>query len=201
MRQRTDRTIADVLGIVLARGVFELSAGQNPKLESLLSLFYDSVSDRCAEFVEVPAEAVPDPYHNLLVHSDHMTVTVEAFHESLVDVRVLEVREEEIEYARKILLTRKSDEDPVLFGIVRIHFKHLDESVREEIRGRRTPLGRILINHNVMRYVQPLSYWAIKAGEDLAKYLNLKIGDTTYGRTAIIYCDEEPAIELLEVVV
>lgn len=178
-----------------------MSAGRTLTLDNLLRLFYSSGTELCAQFVDVPAGELPVPYHNLLVHSDHMTVTVEAFHESLVDVNVLQVRTEKDEYSRKILLTKKKDAGPVLFGIVRIHSQHLDETVRQEIRLCRTPLGRILINHNVLRYVEPQSYWAVTVGEDLARYLNLDVGDTTYGRTAIIYCDQEPAIELLEVVV
>ena len=38
------------------------------------------------------------------------------------------------------------------------------------------------------------------AGPVLQRLLNLQPGDLCYGRTAIIYCDEQPAIQLLEVV-
>ena len=48
----------------------------------------------------VPAAEVPPPYHGLLVHSEHMTVTVEEFHGGLVDVQVLDSRRAGESYAR-----------------------------------------------------------------------------------------------------
>ena len=74
-----------------------------PTLDHLYSLFPDS-PDR-PDAVEVPAADVPQPYHRLLVHTHHMTVTVEEFYRSPVDVRVLDCRRTGNEYARKILLT------------------------------------------------------------------------------------------------
>ena len=46
-------------------------------LDDLFALFPDR-SDR-PTVETVPAEAVPEPYRGLLVHSHHMTVTVERF--------------------------------------------------------------------------------------------------------------------------
>src|SRR2546421_10210646 len=68
----------------------------------------------------LPPEALPEPYRGLLVHNHHMTVTVEAFYGSLVDVRVLERLHDGDTYARKILLALQSDGRIVQSGIVRI---------------------------------------------------------------------------------
>src|SRR4051794_29486437 len=54
----------------------------------------------------VPAEEVPAPYHGLLVHTHHMTVPVERFYGSRVDVRVLACRRNGEESAGKTLLPR-----------------------------------------------------------------------------------------------
>ena len=35
------------------------------------------------------ADAMPEPFSNLLAHEHHMTITVEEYHGDLVDVRVL----------------------------------------------------------------------------------------------------------------
>jgi hypothetical protein len=40
----------------------------------------------------------------------------------------------------------------------------------------------------------------VECGPVLAKLFGVPIGTTTYGRTALLYCDEDPAIELLEIV-
>ena len=59
-----------------------------PNLTDFLALFPPADWLRAYEYI--PAEQMPEPYHQLLVHEHHMTVTVEAHHGCLVDVRVLE---------------------------------------------------------------------------------------------------------------
>ena len=72
--------------------------------------------------------------------------------------------------------------------------------MRAEIESQNTPLGRILIEHNVMRQVQLISLWKVAPGEELRKLFGLADADVTYGRTALIYCNGVPAVELLEIV-
>ena len=79
-----------------------------PVLDALVDLFYESMSE-LGEFVEIPRGAAPAPYDELLAHDKHMTVTVERFHDSKVDVDVLQVHNSRTHYSRKILLTRQSD--------------------------------------------------------------------------------------------
>ena len=88
----------------------------------------------------------------------------------------------------------------VQYGIVLLNTDKLDPDVWQQIEGEGIPLGRALIEHNVMREVQLVELWRVKAGENLSSLLNIKRGETLYGRTALIYCDGEPAIELLEIV-
>lgn len=170
-----------------------------PDLQTLVSLFYPAPDD-LGTFEEVEAPTLPEPYRQLLAHDEHMTVTVESFHDSPVDVQVLETNVTDSHYSRKILLARKSDGQVVQFGIVRLNFDFLDDQVRREIEGQGTPLGRVLIRHNVLRQVQLSTLWKISAGEDLRKLFGLQKPTVTYGRTALIYCNGEPAVELLEVV-
>ena len=129
-----------------------------------------------------------------------MTVTVESHHGSLVDVRVLEYAKHGDIYRRKILLTRQSDQRVVMFGIVRLHTHYLQEEVRDEIESQQIPLGRVLIDHNVLRRVELGQLWRVTPGEELQRHFNLDSPEVTFGRTAIIHCDEEPAIELVEIV-
>jgi hypothetical protein len=39
----------------------------------------------------------------------------------------------------------------------------------------------------------------ITAGPALARHLQMRSGDVTYGRVATIFCNQQPAIDLLEV--
>ena len=103
-------------------------------------------------------------------------------------------------YCRKILLRRKSDGRVVMFGIIRLHTGYLSEEVRSEIEAEETPLGRVLIEHNVLRRVELGKLWEVIPHEELQRHFNMDSTAVTFGRTAIIHCDGEPAIELVEIV-
>lgn len=170
-----------------------------PDLKGLIGLFYED-SESLGRFEEVGSQDIPDKYRELLAHDDHMTVTVESFHDCRVDVDVLDTRVTGTHYARKILLRRQSDGHVVQFGIVRLNFAYLGPQVRREIERQRTPLGRVLIEHDVLRTVQLVALWKVDAGVELARLLDIPHPSCTYGRTAVIYCNGEPAVEVLEVV-
>lgn len=170
-----------------------------PDLDTLTGLFYRS-RERLGEFTEVTPEQMPDIPRKLLAHNAHMTVTVEEFHHSPVNVRVLEKLVTPQHYARKILLERQSDGRVVQFGIMRVNFDYLSPEVRREIQAEVTPLGRILIEHNVLRRVQLCSLWRIEMGEELKELFGANGLSVAYGRTALIDCNEEPAVELVEIV-
>lgn len=170
-----------------------------PELKALVHLFYPSLGD-LGEFKEVAEGEMPDVPRKLLWHDAHMTVTVESHHGSPVDVRVLDTDVTPTHYSRRILLTRQSDGRVVQFGIVRLNTTFLGQEVRNQIENESTPLGRILIEHNVLRDVRLLSLWRIEPGSDLVEGFGLDKPETCYGRTALIYCDGLPAVELLEIV-
>jgi chorismate-pyruvate lyase len=175
-----------------------MSSSAGPDLHTLFQLFPPATYLR--DFDVVPGEQVPAPYHDLLVHEHHMTVTVEAHHGSLVDVKVLEKRHDGDSYARKILLALQSNDKVVQFGLVRIWLHYCSPEVREEILAEKTPLGRILINHNVLRRIEPTEFFRATPGPDMVKWFGLSKPAPTYGRLALIHCDGKPAVELLEIV-
>jgi hypothetical protein len=88
----------------------------------------------------------------------------------------------------------------VLFGIPRINLRLVADDVRQEIVSQTAPLGRVLIEHNIMREVQLASLYRVEPGPDLCRLMGLVRPATTYGRTAFIYVDGYPAVELLEIV-
>jgi chorismate-pyruvate lyase len=167
-----------------------------PELNALVDLFYPEPLALGA-FVEVPEAELPAVARQLLAHDEHMTVTIEAFHGCPVSVQVLQTHVTATHYARRILLRRQSE--VVQFGIVRLALALLDADVRREIESQQAPLGRVLIEHNVLRNVRLLSLWRIEPGEDLQRLFRIPATGICYGRTALIYCDGVPAVELLEV--
>ncbi|HZY85216.1 MAG TPA: hypothetical protein VFE78_10325, partial [Gemmataceae bacterium] len=128
------------------------------------------------------------------------TVTLEAHHGDLVDVKVLEYRVADDSYARKILLPLKRTGRVVMFGLMRVNFRYCTDAVRQEILAGQTPLGRVLINHNVLRRIEPTAFLRVHPGPAMAGWFGLDAPRPTYGRFALIHCDEQPAVELLEVV-
>jgi hypothetical protein len=88
----------------------------------------------------------------------------------------------------------------VQFGIVRVNLVHVSRLVREEIVAGQTPFGRILINHNVLRRIEPTAFLRIHPGAAMMGWFGLREPCPVYGRLAYIHCDGRPAVELLEVV-
>ena len=169
------------------------------ELSELIRLFFPDATtlggfERCED------RFIPRDYCQLLAHEAHMTVTVEQRHGCSVAVEVLQDQLSVDHYVREILLRRTSDNRVVQYGIVRLKLAAIDPAAREEILGKQTPLGRVLIQHNIMRHVQLLAVWKFHCGPRLANCFGVSQGHETYGRTALIHCNDEPAIELLEIV-
>lgn len=189
----------------------------SPDLQSLVDIFYPNPADLGA-FEEVTGEQLPSEYRRLLDHQEHMTVTVESFFESPVDVEVLAVHKTATHYSRKILLRTQVGGRVAQFGIVRINRSQLPETVMQLIEDQVAPLGRILIENRIMRNVKRLSLWKIQAGWEMRRAFAsselaslrqaLERGPAEsasdpclcYGRTAFLYLDGLPVVELLEIV-
>src|SRR5437899_9001526 len=129
-----------------------------------------------------------------------MTVTVEAHHGDLVSVKILARRHTKDTYARKILLTLQGTGKVVQFGIMAIDLRQCAPQARDEIVAGQTPLGRILIRHNVLRRIEPTAFLRVTPGKTMMQWFGLDRPTPTYGRLAIIHCNERPAVELLEIV-
>lgn len=141
-----------------------------PQLETITAPFFPTLAE-LGEFRLVAVDDMPADYRTLLAHDAHMTVTVEAFHNSMVDVQVLDEHRDGAYYSRTSLLLCRKSRKIVQFGIMRIDLAGLPPIVREEIESRGTPLGRILIRHNVLRHVELHRLWRIKPGPELARRL------------------------------
>lgn len=174
------------------------SSQAGSSLPHLFALF--PPTDYLDDFEFVARDEIPEPYRRLLVHEHHMTVTIEAHYGDLVEVQVLDEHRSQATYARKILLTLQKSKKVVQFGLMQIQLGFCSEAVREEILSRRTPLGRILIEHNVLRRIEPTAFLRVIPGPAMMEWFALNTAQLTYGRLALIHCDHKPAVELLEIV-
>jgi len=192
---------------------------ETPDLNTLAGLFYPRAASAAAAsalapsslgsvvvpavelgtFTRVEAEVMPAGYRELLAHQSHMTVAMERFHDSKVDVEVLDRRTDSRHYSRKIRLRTRSEGRIVQFGIVRLNLDYLAPDVREIVLAEGTPLGRVLIDHGVLMQVRLIGLWQIAPGPDLRLGLEAAECPVIYGRTAMIDFENAPAIELLEI--
>jgi len=131
---------------------------------------------------------------------------------------VLASRREHWTYCRSSLLSVEGTGAPALLGLVRIHLGAIPPDTRDKVLEEKTPLGAILISHDVLRRIEPLAYIEVEATPELAALLGAGApappawhgppgGDPAapgwsaplYGRLAAIHCAGEAAIDLLEV--
>lgn len=157
----------------------------------------------------IPARELPEPHRTLLVHEHHMTVALEAHYGRPVQLEKLAVRQVGDDYARKLLLRAGTDGPVVMAGIMRFLLQHCAEGVRQEILEARKPLGRILIEHDVMREIRAAAFLKVGLQNDLGELFGVietsaagaeETKSHTFGRLAVMLCNGEPAIELLEIV-
>jgi hypothetical protein len=171
--------------------------------EALIELCLPFVADRSqvrTACTEVPPNEMPEPFHWLLVHRNHMTKVLEAQYGRPMELDVVKHHLEDDLYTRKIILRPQGTDVIVEVGIVRLNFRFMTKEVRDEILKRETPLGAILIRHKVLRKVQPRWYLKFPANAPLLAAAGAIFPHTTYGRIGTIYCNHEPAIEVLEIV-
>lgn len=154
------------------------------------------------ECVVVQPDQIPFPADQLLVHHNHMTEVLQHFHGSPVNVSVLEEAFDGDIYTRKISLSPQGESGKVVeWGIARLDLRYLSQEVKAEILAKRLPLGAVLIKHNVLRRVKPRWFMRFpEQGPTTRLFGKLPHAGPVYGRIGTIYCDEEPAIEVLEIV-
>ena len=168
-----------------------------PDFHALYHLFPNSADKPYVEIVL--AEKVPQPYQQLLVHTHHMTVTVEQFYGQPVDVKVLDFLLADHEYARKILLSARHTKSVVQFGLVRIDLSVCPKPVRDAILEGQTPLGRVLIENDMLRRIEPTAFLRVHVSAVMAGWFGCPPGTETYGRLGVIYTGDHPVIEVLEI--
>ncbi len=174
----------------------------NPPFD--LDELYGLFGDRAPEGHEVPAEEMPASARRLLAHHDHMTVTLERHHGGPVELDPLDVVEEGMLYARRILLRRPSDR-VVMFGVMRFDLSSIEASLCERIRSGTTPLGRLLIDDGRLRRIDTHTLVTIEVDRQHRDWMKLRADDgplpnRAWGRLATLSVDGSPAVSLLEVV-
>ena len=148
----------------------------------------------------IAAEEMPDPFRTLLVHEKHMTLTLTAHYGAFLELHVKEMHYEENLYSRKIQLSIPRNDALVEYGLVRLDLRYIPEPVWKEIFQQRTPLGEILLRHNILQRVQPRWYFRLNPGCSILQWLKADLPEPVFGRLGTIFCNGQPAVEVMEVV-
>jgi chorismate-pyruvate lyase len=128
-----------------------------------------------------------------------MTEVLFAYHGRAVGLHVLRRTQVADTYTRFIILTAHDSEQVIETGIVRINLGLLRAAVRQEILDAKKPLGSILIEHDVLRQIEPKWYFRLESSCPMLDHFGSGVR-RAYGRVGLIHCDHQPTIELLEVV-
>jgi hypothetical protein len=171
---------------------------------------WESISEMCRgfadhdavrhDFTELPGSEMPEPYRSLLVHNEHMTHALRRHHGCKVDLYIMERHHEGDLYSRKIFLNRLNTAYTVELGLVRLDLRYVAEEVRRDIVAAQLPLGAVLTRHNVLRRIEPKWFLHFPASSSVLKWFGNRDNVETYGRLGTIYCNHEPAVEVLEIV-
>lgn len=87
---------------------------------------------------------IPSPYHDLLVHENPMTQTLERHVGGPVAIRVLATSSAGRWYSRRVLVVQESSGRPVAMRAVRIKLDAFSAKTRARILRQQAPLGRVL---------------------------------------------------------
>lgn len=146
----------------------------------------------------LPGEAVPEPFHALLVHDNDMTPTLEAHHRSDIHIEVWGRQRRGDLYFREVVLRLDRDQRPVEFGANRINLALFPPAVRRLILDEYLPLGHILKMCAVPHSGHPLGYLRIESDWLMNRALQLSGRHSLYGRRNTI---RNPAGEALSEIV
>lgn len=168
------------------------------EFEALLGLFREIGDDLSAAVEIVEADDVPHPYHDLLVHQDHMTVALERWYGSTVELIVLGRKRGDPYYSRIIQLRLAGSDRVVEYGIMRIDLRACGDDAREQIIAGVIPLGRILRTHNLLTRVQVHEYLRVDPTPAILRILKADESKPFYARLATIRSGGVAVVDLFE---
>ncbi len=103
-------------------------------------------------------------------------------------------------YGRKARPLSSRSGKIVMTGLMIINLTFVKEEVARLIVEGKTPLGRILVDNNVLREVSSGAYLRFEPSDPLVARFRQDHPRPAYGRLATIFFDGKPAVDLLEIV-
>lgn len=141
----------------------------------------------CGVIREVNADAVPEPFRRLLVHTGDMTSRLEAFHADGIRLEVLRAETEVRQVLlREVVLRRMRDGRAVEYGAIEIYLAVFSDVLRAQIQEGRLPLGGLLNRSGVGYFSEPSAFFALEPSPVLCALLGADANATLYGRANVL---------------
>jgi chorismate-pyruvate lyase len=163
----------------------------------MLAFFGDSEVPQASS--QAPDD-LPQPHRQLLVHNGHMTEVLTKHHGAALTVRPYRIQRAGDLYGRRLDLFAGTEDRPVMTGVMIFNLALVAPTVSDEIVAAQSPLGEILIRHRILRRVAADAFLRFAADDPLTARFQCAEPRPAYGRLATIVCDQQPAVDLLEIV-
>jgi hypothetical protein len=111
----------------------------------------------------VEPDAVPEPFHGLLVHHGDMTSRLAEYHEEAIFLEILQAGQVEGAYMREVVLRGAGSHEAVEYGIIEVLLPNFSPSMQAAILEGGQPLGGMLVETGTEFGSSPLGYFRVKA--------------------------------------
>ncbi len=128
------------------------------------------------------AARIPPPYHDLLVHENEMTSTLEAHFGGPLTVRVLSSFSKGRSYFRRVLLALEATGVPVAMGAIRLRLGAFRPAIRARILRGEAPVGRILRDADIVYESCPSAFFEITPNAEMMGVFWMPAPAKIYGR-------------------
>lgn len=157
-----------------------------PPAAALLERFYLRMGLPLPRLCMLRGEAVPSPYRELLVHSNDMTPTLEAFWQQPLELRVLGRLHDGDFYLREVALRLAQGGHAVEYGAIQIYLDHFPRNARRLVLEEKRPLGKILELEAVGHLCWPQGFFRVQSDARMGAALDLKRPRELYGRRNVL---------------
>ncbi len=152
------------------------------------------------ELAEIQPASMSADARTILDHDRHMTTVQQERFPDGISLDVLHANIDGGLYTREVMLRRKSDGIPVLYAVLDVSCDLLPAPLVDQLKAAEQPFGQILIDSGIERRIEVQRF---VTAATLPAFAGLTGDDreTVVGREIIIYCDDQPAINVLELLV
>ena len=165
-----------------------------------LNLFYVRDQRPLPSVAALSEPELPEPYRQLLAHSDNMTSTLEGYHNCELHITTLNAFNDSSDTIREVVLCAKDEHKVVEYGASRIFLDNLPSDACERVNNSDIPLGTILTQCHCKHRVEPVGFFSIQPTDFFTKVFGTASTVPLFGRqNKLIGLDGAPIAEVCEV--